>query len=594
MVLQQFDYIFALGTIFAFLDAWNIGANDVANSFATSVSSRSITYLQAMAIASVMEFAGSVAVGARVADTIRTKIVDPDLFDDNPAMLMLGMMCAVIGSSIYLTIATKLGLPVSTTHSIMGGVIGMGIASVGASQVTWWGGDVNSGVVSVFLAWIIAPFCAGGFSSIIFLVTKYGVMIRRNPLMKALVSIPIYFGITSALITMLIVWKGGSARIDITGSETIGIIFGVGAAVALLVAVFFCPWLYRVLLRGDWELKYYHIPLGPLLLWRPEPTPPPEDYQVTKDYYYGHKTMEELKAEREAHGAGAGAARLGDEENHGAHLSEKTHPVTDDSTRSDSDSGRAGQAAMAMKKKDPRNPDKFEIIGPRPQGGNFSPAVLFWQFKRVFFRGVEQDIISQQSKANLLSGDIEKTHAYVSHYDNKAEYLYSFLQVLTASAASFVHGANDVSNAIGPYTSIYHIWRTNELGSKVPVPYWILVFGGAAIVIGLWTYGYNIMRNLGNRITLHSPSRGFSMELGAAVTVIMATRLKLPVSTTQCITGATVGVGLCTGTWRTINWRMVLWIYGGWIITLPCTGIISGCLMGIIINAPRWGFNYST
>ena len=95
------------------------------------------------------------------------------------------------------------------------------------------------------------------------------------------------------------------------------------------------------------------------------------------------------------------------------------------------------------------------------------------------------------------------------------------------------------------------------------------------------------MRNLGNRITLHSPSRGFSMELGSAITVIMATRLKLPVSTTQCISGATVGVGLCNGTWRTINWRMVLWIYGSWIITLPCAGIISGCLMGIIINAPK-------
>ncbi|KAL6247206.1 Na+/Pi symporter [Rhinocladiella similis] len=589
MVLHQFDYIFALGTIFAFLDAWNIGANDVANSFATSVSSRSLTYLQAMAIASVMEFAGSVAVGARVADTIRTKIVDPDLFEDNPAMLMLGMMCAVTGSSIYLTIATKLGLPVSTTHSIMGGVLGMGIATIGASQVTWWGGDVNSGVVSVFLAWIIAPFCSAGFASVIFLITKYGVMIRRNPLIKALISIPIYFGLTSALITMLIVWKGGSARIHITDSETIGIIIGVGAAVALLVAVFFCPWLYRILLKNDWELRYYHVALGPLLLWRAEPSPPPEDYQVTKDYYYGHKTMDELNSSRETDGA----TRLDDEEEGGGHraqLSEKTHPVAADSTRSDSDSGRA---ATAVKHKDPKNPDKFEIIGPRPAGGNFSAAVLFWQFKRVFFRGVEQDIIAQQKKTNLLSGDIEKTHAYVSHFDNKAEYLYSFLQVLTASAASFSHGANDVSNAIGPYTTIYHIWNTNELGTKVPVPYWILVFGGAAIVIGLWTYGYNIMRNLGNRITLHSPSRGFAMELGAAVTVIMATRLKLPVSTTQCITGATVGVGLCAGTWRTINWRMVLWIYGGWIITLPCTGIISGCLMGIIINAPRWGFNYT-
>lgn len=79
------------------------------------------------------------------------------------------------------------------------------------------------------------------------------------------------------------------------------------------------------------------------------------------------------------------------------------------------------------------------------------------------------------------------------------------------------------------------------------------------------------------------------MELGAAITIILATKLALPVSTTQCITGATVGVGLCNGTWRTINWRMVAWIYFGWFITLPSAGIISGCLMGIVLNAPNWG-----
>jgi len=79
------------------------------------------------------------------------------------------------------------------------------------------------------------------------------------------------------------------------------------------------------------------------------------------------------------------------------------------------------------------------------------------------------------------------------------------------------------------------------------------------------------------------------MELGSALTVVFPTRLALPISTTQCITGATVGVGLTTGTWRAINWRMVGWIYMGWIITLPITGIIAGCLMGIIINAPTWG-----
>lgn len=105
----------------------------MANSWATSVASQSVTYLQAMVLASIMEFAGSVGVGARVADTIRTGVVDTTLFENDPALLMLGMVCAVVASSLYLTFATRIGMPVSTTHSIMGGVIGMGVASVGAS-----------------------------------------------------------------------------------------------------------------------------------------------------------------------------------------------------------------------------------------------------------------------------------------------------------------------------------------------------------------------------------------------------------------------------------------------------------------------------
>jgi phosphate/sulfate permease len=120
--LHQFDYIFAIAMIFAFLDAWNIGANDVANSFATSVSSRSLTMKQAMCIGTVMEFAGAVGVGARVADTIRSKILSTTAFTQEPTVLMLGMTCALVGSSLYLTLATKIGLPVSTTHSIIGGV----------------------------------------------------------------------------------------------------------------------------------------------------------------------------------------------------------------------------------------------------------------------------------------------------------------------------------------------------------------------------------------------------------------------------------------------------------------------------------------
>ncbi|KAF2276568.1 phosphate transporter [Westerdykella ornata] len=567
--LPQYDYLFAIGTIFAFLDAWNIGANDVANSFATSVASRSLTLKQAMCIATVMEFAGSVSVGARVAETIRTKVVAVDLFKEDPSVLMLGMVCAVVASSIYLTVATRLSMPVSTTHSIMGGVIGVGIAAIGTNGVNWgW-----NGVSQVFAAWAIAPGIAGGFGATIFLITKFGVMRRSNPVRNAFYAIPVYFFVTAALLALLIVWKGGSARIKLTDPETAGVIIGTGGAVALLVVVFFLPYLYRKIVKDDWTLKWWHIPQGPLLLRRPEPEPRPEGVQPIQDYYAGHLTKEELEAQRAAQG-------------HSNDI--EKHPV---SLQLQVDSNSDGEPAGSTSQEPPRAQLSVPKDGTKapPPGPWYSPAVAFYYVKRALLHGVEQDVLSAQKKRDLLSGDIDKVHAHGEHFDNKAEYAYSFLQVLTAATSSFTHGANDVSNAIGPYTTIYFIWSTGKLSSKVPVPYWILVFGGAAIVIGLWTYGYNIMRALGNKITLHSPSRGFSMELGSAITVIMATRLKLPISTTQCITGATVGVGLCNGTWRSINWRMVAWIYLGWIITLPVTGIISGCLMGIVLNAPRWG-----
>ena len=152
MALHQFDYLFAIAMIFAFLDAWNIGANDVANSFSSSVSSRSLKYWQAMILAAIMEFLGAVLVGSRVSDTIRNKIVDIAVFKNEPAVLMLTMTTALIGSSTWLTIATSIGMPVSTTHSIVGAVIGASIAAKGAENIIWgW-----KGVAQIIASWFIA------------------------------------------------------------------------------------------------------------------------------------------------------------------------------------------------------------------------------------------------------------------------------------------------------------------------------------------------------------------------------------------------------------------------------------------------------
>ncbi|KAK4166888.1 phosphate transporter [Cladorrhinum sp. PSN259] len=567
MPLHQYDYLFAIGTIFAGLDAWNIGANDVANSWATSVASQSVTYLQAMVLASIMEFAGSVGVGARVADTIRTKVVDTSLFKADPEMLMLGMVCAVVASSLYLTLATRIGLPVSTTHSIMGGVIGMGVAAVGADGVQWVGkgpgtGKINSGVVQVFMAWIIAPCLSAAFASIIFLITKYGVMLRKNPVWKAFIYVPVYFGLAASLLTMLLLWKGGSYKITLSSGAIAGVIVAVGFGWALLMCVTLMPWLYRVVICNDWELRWYHIPLGLLLLRRGTPPAPPR----------------ELTPADSDEGA---TAKEG--------LSEKKAVQSGDVEAAAADSGENNSAYNNSPLANFRKPHK-SLVGPKPEGKWYKGAVLFWYLKWSVLHGIDQDVVNLEGQKSALAGGVEEIHSHATRYDTRAEYMYSFLQVMTAATASFTHGANDIANAIGPYATVYEIWKEGVLpaAGKAKVPTWILVYGGAMLCLGVWTYGYNIMRNLGNRLTLQSPSRGFSMELGSAITVILATRLKLPVSTTQCITGATVGVGLCSGTWRTVNWRMVAWIYAGWIITLPVTGIISGCLMGIIINAPRW------
>jgi solute carrier family 20 (sodium-dependent phosphate transporter) len=532
---------------------------------------------------SIMEFAGSMGVGARVADTIRTKVVKTENFAKSPALLMLGMMCAVIASSLYLTLATKLGFPVSTTHSIMGGVIGMGIAALGGNGIQWvtpgtGTAVISGGVVQVFLAWVIAPVLSGIFGAIVFTLTKFGVLLRQNPVMKGLFLVPVYFGFTGALLAMLLIWKGGAYEVKLTDNQIPGVIVGAGAAWGLLIAIFLVPWLYRVVIKDDWQLRWWHIALGPMLLFRGDVPPPPADYKgAVRNYYEGHLTAEELDAHRagartdvEANPAAA-VAGSHEKQAHGSDSSEHAFDLYEEVPEA-----------------------KRSLVGPKPAGPFYSPMVLFWYVKWAFLRGVDQDVVNMQKKSSVLGGsskNVEDIHARAAHYDNKAEYLYSFLQIMTAATASFTHGANDVANAIGPYATIFQIWNEGALPAKdrADVPLWILAFGGIAIVIGLWTYGYNIMKNLGNRITLHSPARGFSMELGSVITVIMATRLKLPISTTQCITGATVGVGLCNGDWRSINWRLVAWIYLSWVITLPVAGLMSGCLMGFIINAPRWG-----
>lgn len=562
MAYHQFDYILAIGIIFAFLDAFNIGANDVASSFSSSVSSRSLKYWQAMILAAICEFLGAVLVGNRVSDTVRKKILSVDAFEDDPTVLMLGMAIALVGSSIWLSIATTIGMPVSTTHSIIGAVIGVGIASRGADHVIWgW-----EGFAQIVASWFIAPCIAGAFGSIVFLIAKFGVLEikdERKSIRNALCLIPILVFVTFCVLTMLIVWKGSPNLNldDLSGGTTVGAIFGVGGVAMVLYMIFIFPVVSRKILHNDWTLKWYDVFRGPVYWFKPlDQIPPmPEGHQITIDYYEGRRIVERA------------AQDISEADN-------KENPTKESVNSLDTSS------SVEIKEEESTRLKWWKLLKAGPKKWPY----LLWL---IVSHGFTQDVISIQTNSKgVLAANVKGMHAKSKFYDNRVEYLFSLLQCITACTMSFAHGANDIANASGPLSTVFLVWNDQDITDTPPI--WILCFTAAALVIGIWTFGYRIMSVLGNKLILQSPSRGFAIEFGAAITVVMATQLAIPVSTTQCAVGATVFVGLCNKDLKGVNWRMVTWCYLGWFITLPVAGIMSGILMGIIINAPRLGVEY--
>lgn len=580
MPLHQYDYIFAIGTIFAGLDAFMIGANDVANSFATSVSSRSLTLRQACVAAAFCEFLGAVLVGARVSGTIKNSIIPLSTFHDDPGLQMLGFACALVASSSFLAFATRMSWPVSTTYSIVSAIAGVGVAIGGKDAVTWGWNDAK-GLASIYSGIFIAPAIAGGFGAAVYLITKFVVLVRKDPVKTGLFFSPFYFFTVAAVLTMSIVYKGApSLHLDkLSDASTAAAIVGTAAVVALLSIIFWLPYVRAKVLKKDYTIRWYHFFMGPLI-WNRQP-PADAGTETAAAHVHDYRVVRDPAQN--------------------AHVVDEEAPAIKDVDAQDGSIQEKASSELAAPHQPSRLHEEVEKkdIDPHPiEGAWAEPKNLYiiLRYKSVPFiwklltHGSSVDVHALQTgkQGTKTARQQADMYARAKQYSNETEHMFSFLQVLTACTASFAHGSNDVANAIGPYSAIYEAWHTSKpLGKDTPVPVWILVYGGAMIVIGLATYGYNIMSILGNRLTLHSPSRGFSMELGAAITVILASQYGIPVSTTMCITGATLGVALCNGDIRAFNWRSLAWILFGWIMTVPVVGTLAGCLIGIIINAPR-------
>ncbi len=388
-----------IALLVGFYVAWNIGANDVANAVGPAVGSGALTLLQAVIVAAIFEFLGALLLGSNVSETLESGIVNPILFVDNTADYIYGMLGALIATGVWLQIASFFGWPVSTTHTIVGAVLGFGFLYGGFDSIIW--GTIGS----IAASWVISPLLGGALAYMIFSVIRKKILYHHDPL-GAMVRATPYFAFSVFFLLSLILLFGGLRSLDFE--------LNIIAVILFTLCVGIVAFLFAKLL---------------------------------------------LK-------------------------------------------------------------------------------------KKVALEGYE-----------------------------RVEKIFSYLLMVIACFMAFAHGSNDVANVIGPLSAIVNgIQGKPIFGQSVPLS--LLLLGGGGIVIGLATWGWRVIETVGKKITSLTPSRGFAAGFAAALTILLASKLGLPISTTHVVVGAILGVGFARGI-GAINLVTLRDIVIAWIVTVPAGASLS-------------------
>jgi len=386
--------------------AWNIGANDVANSMASAVGAKAITIRQAVFIAGILNVCGAVFIGSHVTNTIRKGIVSTEILAD-PHLALIGALSALLAAALWVSFATWKSLPVSTTHSIVGAMIGFGIMAGGFSVINW------GKLAAVVMSWVISPVFSLIISFLMFKIIVRLILSKKDRFIMALKSSPFFIGLAFFVVILSFLFK-----------TPLGKKLSVSTPEALIIALF-------------------------------------------------------------------SAVLLG-----------------------------------------------------------FSGKMLLKLF---------------------IKGDMP----------NGTEEIFRRIQIGTSCYVALAQGANDVANAIGPLAVIYFLVKTGSVGAKVPVPFFLLLFGGVGIACGISMAGYRVMDTIGKRITTLTNTRGFCVDFAAATTVLIASKMGLPVSTTHAAVGGVMGVGIARGI-EAVNFSIVFKIMLYWVLTVPAAAITSMIIFKIL------------
>jgi len=600
-------WIVIAGGLACFYNSWGIGANDCANSFATSVGAKVLTLRQAIVVAAIFEFLGAFLMGSHVTSTIRKKIVNLDLYENDPGVLMMGMLCANISSGVWLHLATYLKLPVSTTHSIIGAILGFSLAYGGSDSIKW------DGVWKIMLSWIISPILSGVFALIFYLSMKRYVLNKDDAIERTLKMFPILTLFTFVINTFFIFYKG-TPQLDLDelpAWKIATIVTCVSVSTASIAQFLYVPYARKKVNGEEYghllSVRFCH---KVLMIYN-------KCVDSMMSVILRFKKI--INRERKNGGIENGGIENGGIENEGIEnggienegienegienggienggiengvietleTDLNTESNTDIITRTDS----YNEANNIYNGNQIRNRNRNITITRENQEPTAPYVNELEENKYNNNLTIDQNIKNLQKQVQNLkyrkkAEKIELLHQNANVVDPNVEQLCSSLQVITACFSSFAHGANDVANSIAPFATIYGIYLTNEVNKEAEVPIWILFMGGVGIVLGLATWGYRIIDRIGKELTKITASRGFIIELSAALTVLIASRSGMPVSTTHCQIGGVFGCGIGDGK-RNIQWKLFRDIVLSWVITLPVAGLISATLFSFAIYSP--------
>jgi sodium-dependent phosphate transporter len=539
---------------------------------------KALTMKQALVVAAICEFGGSVLMGAGVVGTVRKGIADLSYYTSSPDIFAYGMLCAMMATGIWLLIATFWELPVSTTHSIVGAIIGMTMVSAGPDAVIWSSSKDTfpyiGGVASLCLSWVFSPVLGALLAAFLFFWLRLLVLRHENAYQRAFYVLPVFVGATFFMITIFIIKEGGSRfnweNTPYSKACWIAAIVGAGTA---LISIGWQIWVVKRKVQQDLEEK------------------------EAADAASQAGTMEA------APGSADGKAEEGERWFDGAGLLEQwcmayAGTITAFCCRASAVllrpfivHGAAAATAQCL----PCCP-LLRPTGSDDKEATPAPSDITTPHRlRDFRKSRVWSAVTHSANVNIhetidTDAKVHAIHENAEVFDAKAEGVFKYLQVFTACANSFAHGSNDVANSIGPYAAIYAVWQTSSVSSEAEVPTWILVVGGAGIVLGLATYGYKIMRVLGVKMVKLTNSRGFIVEMSAAAIVIIGSRYGLPLSTTHTLVGAVTGVGLLEGK-RGFNGTLLLRFFAGWVATLVVAAITAAAFTAQGIYAPNRGMD---